>query len=324
MTGAGPERRLPPDRPNRQKSMRTVKTLGILAAASVAACGAAGVAWAPSIGAAALLYPARRPVTAPRPAGCRDVAFLGAGVTLRGWRCDSRGGRRGTIVFLHGVADNRSSVAGVVDRFVSAGFDVVAYDSRAHGESGGATCTYGYHEKADLRRVVAELAQPVVLVGGSLGGAVALQAAAGEPRIRAVVAAEVFSDLRTVARERTPWFLPDLLIDAAFREAEVRANFAIDEVSPADAAPRVRVPVLLIHGALDTDTPPAHSERVYARLGGPKRLILVAGARHNESLGSAEAWTDVLRWLDEWFDTATAVSGGAATASRSPSDRQTQ
>lgn len=34
-----------------------------------------------------------------------------------------------------------------MDRFCKLGFDVVAYDSRANGESEGDACTYGFHEK---------------------------------------------------------------------------------------------------------------------------------------------------------------------------------
>jgi len=39
------------------------------------------------------------------------------------------------IVYLHGVADNRTSSTGVIERFGRLGFDVIAYDSRAHGDS---------------------------------------------------------------------------------------------------------------------------------------------------------------------------------------------
>src|SRR6185436_14421434 len=112
---------------------------------------------------------------------------------------------RGTIVYLHGVADNHSSAAGVIRRFLPRGFLVIAYDSRAHGDSDGAACTYGFYEKADLRRVIDALPPgPVALIGTSLGAAVAVQAAAGDSRVTTVVAAETFSDLRTVATERAP------------------------------------------------------------------------------------------------------------------------
>jgi pimeloyl-ACP methyl ester carboxylesterase len=253
----------------------------------------------PALGAGGLLYPARRTSIGPRPANCVEAAYQGVGVTLRGWQCRAAAARRGTLVYLHGIADNRSSAAGVVERFTRRGFDVIAYDSRAHGESDGDICTYGFFEKQDLSRVLDSLApEPVVLMGTSLGGAVALQTAAADVRVSAVVAAEVFSDLRTVAAERAPLFLTSGAIDQAFRIAEERGAFRAEAVSSERAARRIQVPVLLIHGAADVDTLPDHSRRVFAALPGKKRLILVPGAAHNESLGG-QIWPEIEQWIEQ-------------------------
>jgi pimeloyl-ACP methyl ester carboxylesterase len=64
------------------------------------------------------------------------------------------------------------------------------------------------------------------------------------------------------------------------------------------AAAQIKIPVLLIHGAADVDTPPDHSRLVLAALAGPKRLILVTGAGHNESL-RGDVWDEVERWIDD-------------------------
>ena len=279
----------------------------------------------PMLGAGGLLHPGRHAMTREAPAGCRDERFAGAGVALRGWRCTtSAQPRRGTIVYLHGVADNRASAAGVISRFLARGFDVIAYDSRAHGESEGDACTYGYFEKDDLHKVLDTVPPgPIVLIGTSLGAAVALQEAADDPRVTAVVGAETFSDLRTVATERAPWFFTSGVIDRAFALAEQQGHFRVDAVSPERAAGQITVPVLLLHGALDRDTPPAHSERVLAALKSPKkRLALIPGAHHNESL-SAQSWAEIEKWIDvivsapESFRLkAEATGSGGATGSR--------
>jgi pimeloyl-ACP methyl ester carboxylesterase len=218
---------------------------------------------------------------------------------LRGWRCRATATRRGTLVYLHGIADNRTSAAGVVARFAPRGFDVVAFDSRANGESDGDICTYGFFEKEDLRRIIDTIPPgPIVLLGTSLGAAIALQEAAHDPRVSAIVAAETFSDLRTVATERAPAFFTKGIIRRAFQLAEEQGHFNVDAVSPQDAAASITAPVLLIHGAADVDTRPAHSERVFAALKGPKRLILVPGAAHNGSL-TADSWTAIEQWIDQ-------------------------
>lgn len=255
---------------------------------------------APSVAASGLLYPARRQPKAQAPANCADLEVAGTGATLRGWHCRAGSPTRGTVVYLHGVADNRDSSIGLVRRFTAQGLDVVAYDSRAHGASEGTLCTYGYFEKEDLRRVIDTLAPgPLVLIGTSLGAAVALQETATDDRVSGVIAAEVFSDLETIARERAPAFLPARLVTEALAVAERRAAFSVRDVSPVRAATRIRVPVLLIHGEDDVLTRPEHSRRVLAALRGPKRLLLVPKAGHNESLRTPAVWAEVEMWLSD-------------------------
>jgi uncharacterized protein len=277
--------------------MRTSSRIALAVSAGLAVTAA--FYQLPEIAAGGLLSPARRTAISPLPDGCRERNWQGAGVELHGWHCAAAPGpRRGTIIYLHGIADNRSSGAGVIRRYARRGFDVIAYDSRRHGLSSGDVCTYGFYEKEDLRAVVNTVSNgPVVLIGTSLGAAVAIQAAADDPRISRVVAAEIFSDLETVARERAPFVLPSWAIRKAFAIAEQRGSFKVAEVSPVLAARRVAVPVLLIHGADDRETPPAHSERVLAALAGPKRLLLIERAGHNQSLNESSTWTAIDEWI---------------------------
>ena len=278
--------------------MRPLSKSVIVAAIVVLVAVIGGCMQLPAIGAGGLLHPARHRLAAATPRACADAEFAGAGVTLRGWRCTAAPPRRATIVYLHGIADNRASAAGTIARFVPRGYDVIAYDSRAHGESSGDACTYGFFEKDDLHRVIDAIQPgPIILIGTSLGAAIALQEAADDPRVTAIVAAETFSDLRTVGTERAPRFFTRRTIDHAFDIAESQAHFRVDAVSPQRAAARIRVPVLLVHGAEDTDTPPAHSQRVFDALQGPKRLILAPGAHHNQSL-SGSVWEEIERWID--------------------------
>jgi hypothetical protein len=134
---------------------RKISTLVQVATATAAALAVAGaMSQAPSLTAGGLLYPARHQSNVTAPGNCSDREFTGEGVILRGWHCRAAGMRRGTLIYLHGIADNRSSSVGLIQHFSAKGLDVVAYDSRRHGVSGGDVCTYGYLEKHDLRRVI--------------------------------------------------------------------------------------------------------------------------------------------------------------------------
>jgi len=293
--------------------MRAIVAKGLVCAvcAALAAGTVAGCHALPSAGANGLLHPARRPLRAQERSLGPLVTFSAGPLSLAGWRFPATGSRRGTIVYLHGVADNRAAASGIATRFTSRGFDLVAYDSRAHGDSGGTVCTYGYYERHDLLRVLDALEPgPVVIIGSSLGAAVALQAAAVDGRISAVVAAEAFSDLATVARERAAWFFSDGTVRRAFALAEQTGHFKIDDVSPVRAARTISIPVFLLHGSRDRETPPEHSRRIFDALAGPRRLQMVEGAGHNQSLSMA--WTQIEQWIDDVIPATQASAGDHA------------
>jgi alpha-beta hydrolase superfamily lysophospholipase len=253
----------------------------------------------PEWGTRALLHPSRKALTNRPTLPHEDLSFRGqGGVLLKGWLFRAQGERRGLLVYLHGIADNRSSGVGLAERFIALGWDVLLYDSRAQGESEGEACTYGYLEKADLSKALdAVAAESAVLFGSSLGASVALQAAAVEPRVRGVIAQSPFSDLATIARERAPFFASRSDVNKALAIAEAEGHMRVAETSPLRAAAEIRVPVLLLHGAADRETPPSHSQRILEALAGPKRLILVPGAGHNDVLAGEAVWRTIESWI---------------------------
>jgi pimeloyl-ACP methyl ester carboxylesterase len=265
----------------------------IALALALAAAGCMPPAW----GAGALLHPGRTRVSVVPALPHRDFAVEGDGVVLRGWDFPARPPARGPpVVYLHGIGDNRASGLWIAERLVAEGHEVVVYDGRAHGDSTGDACTYGVRERRDLSRVLDALGiRRAVLVGVSLGAAVALQAAADDPRVVGVVSSATFSDLETVARERAPFLASEAQIREAFAIASAQGGFSVADASPLRAAPRIHVPVLLVHGTGDRKTSPAHSRRVFDALGDPRRLLLVQGAGHDDALG--KAWPEVEEWI---------------------------
>jgi dipeptidyl aminopeptidase/acylaminoacyl peptidase len=115
--------------------------------------------------------------------------------------------------------------------------------------------------------------------------------------VAGVIAVASFSDVETVARERAPFFASAGQVTEALALAEREAKFPVAEASPRKAAPRIRVPVLLIHGAEDDETPPDHSRRIHDALGGPKELLLVEGAGHGDAL-RPQAWQRIEAFLE--------------------------
>jgi len=263
----------------------------------------------PSVAASMILEPRHEGVHAVPDLPHSEIAFPGAGVGIRGWffpaaGCDSGRGcreRRGVVIFLHGRSQNREAGLEVARRLVPLGYDVLAYDSRAHGESGGRYSTFGYYERLDVSHAIDFLAADrVVVIGVSMGAAVALQAAAEDPRIVGVVAVSSFASMERVVRERLPGFVPYGEVQEVFREVERRSGIRVKSVDVVQAAQRIDAPVLVMHGMEDRFVLPDHSLRIYHALQGPKELVLVDGARHADVLALDFSW----RRIEEWLRTA--------------------
>jgi alpha-beta hydrolase superfamily lysophospholipase len=220
------------------------------------------------------------------------------GVLLRGWRVHAVKPNGNWVLVFHGVADNRVGVVGQAQLLLQAGYSVVMMDARAHGASDGPMATYGWLERNDTRAVVDALGATehphhLFALGESMGAGIALQSAAVEPGIEAVVAEASFASLREAAYDyaglqRYPLLGKTLLAPGAWTmvyHGELGAGFPAGEVSPEKAVAARPFPVLLICDAEDTVLPCRHTKRIYAAARGPKQMWLVPHAFHTAALG---------------------------------------
>ena len=229
-----------------------------------------------------------------------DVWFSAAdGTRLHGWYMGADGSR-GTVLHLHGNAENISTHHLDVTWLTRHGWDVFAFDYRGYGWSEGRPSVGGVHQDAHAayRYLLAERgARPetTVVFGQSLGASVAIVTFARvEPRLAAVIAEAGFVGYRDVAREMLAgsWLTWPLKYPMAWTiPGDHRAIDHVARLSP--------VPVLLMHSRADQVIPGWHSQRVYEAAREPKTLWLVDGARHGDILDSGEMRERVLQWLDE-------------------------
>jgi uncharacterized protein len=211
----------------------------------------------------------------------RNVAFLsrGDGIALRGWLIPGIGATgqptlERTVIAVHGAWQNRTDPAiGLNDlccTLARAGFAVLAFDMRGHGESQVAPFTLGYAERLDILGAVdflrdgalpyPELERPqwIGAYGISMGASALLYAAASEPAIRAVVADSAYAEMAQIIERELPQrsHLPSFFTPGALFAARALYGVDIAVVRPVEVvaaiAPR---PLLLIQGAADTMNP---------------------------------------------------------------------
>ena len=224
-----------------------------------------------------------------------DVEFQSrkGDVTLSGWYVHSTA-KKGTLIFVHGINSNRSGDKAVelAERLVARGFDVLLFDLRAHGTSGGDSATYGFDERWDLLGAFDFLlgrgvdSERIGVVGFSMGAGTSLLALAEEPRIQALVADSPYakgSDL--VAHEaarKSPfpkWIMP-LFVPTVKLMAKGIYDVDIGFLQPESAASRLPYPILVIHGMEDSRIPPSHGMRVHKAAHPDSEIWLVPDVDH--------------------------------------------
>jgi pimeloyl-ACP methyl ester carboxylesterase len=121
-----------------------------------------------------------------------------------------------------------------------------------------------------------------------MGGSTALACAARDSRIRTVVALETMPKLSEVAPYFLKLFRPFFgwrlvsqnTIDDAIVQDSKWAGCAIDQFDPALLVPKIRVPILFIHGERDRLVPASYSQRLRAAALPESRLCLLASNNH--------------------------------------------
>lgn len=221
------------------------------------------------------------------------------GVMLRGWKVRAKTPNGDWVLLFHGIVDNRAEMAPYADFFLQAGYSTVMMDAREQGASDGRLATFGWKERSDTKAIVDALyardnPRDVFELGESMGGAIALQSAEIDPRIRAVVAEASFSSLREVSYDYAGLDVSSLLGRTLFRpaaflalrSAEKEGGFRASDVSPELAVAERAFPVLLICGTRDRIIPCRHSRRILQAATGPKQLGVVPGAGHTGAFGT--------------------------------------
>jgi hypothetical protein len=191
---------------------------------------------------------------------------------------------KGAVLVLHGNAGSIADRLDYVQPFHAMAYSVLLVDYRGYGASTGKPTEAGTYADAQAAwRSLTEQRglQPaqIVVLGESLGGAVAAELAARvQPRALLLVAA--FTSATDLGSEIYPW-LPVRLI----------SRFHYDTLQHLR---RYRGPVLIAHSHDDEIVPYAHGERLHAAASGEKTLLEMRGGHNDAFLFGRPEWTQAV------------------------------
>jgi len=212
------------------------------------------------------------------------------GSLLEGWLLPRPDDQR-VVISVSGYRGRKEDMLGISSYLWRKGYNVLLFDYRGYGarRSKSDILTLGHRELEDyqaaLRFVRSRFDQPLIgAVGGSMGAAVSLVAAARDEGILAVWSDSAFANQREVIATawKTTTHLPDWpVVDLAERLFEERTGYSWREFSPVKEIARIAPrPVFLIHAANDSIAPVSDAYALYKAAAGPKELWIEDGLEH--------------------------------------------
>lgn len=195
---------------------------------------------------------------------------------------------RAVALFCHGNAGSVASWSEVARELnVRHHLAVLVFDYRGYGKSEGVPSEQGILRDGDAaRQWLAERTSireaDIVLMGRSLGGAVAVDLAA-TGGARGLILQSTFSSLPDVAASHVPWAVPHLMMTQRLNSSARIKGYS--------------GPLLQAHGDADRLIPIASARKLFAAAPGPKRFVVIPGADHNDPPDDAFASV-----LDEFLE----------------------
>jgi len=231
----------------------------------VVVLGLIGLAY---IAAAKLLKPPRRIYKwTPKDLGYdfEELIIKSNGVDLHGWFIDR--GSNVTILAIHGYTSSKwdeTYMKPVINILAENGFNVAAFDFRAHGRSGGEITTLGYLETQDYKNIISwlkqnkpEKAEKIGLIGYSMGGAVTIMLTALDDRIDFAIADSPYIDIVSSGKRwimRMKGIIRSILLAVypliVFFAAK-KAGINVDDLKLYKYADKIKKPLFIIAGKND-------------------------------------------------------------------------
>jgi len=281
----------------RVRALRWAVTAGIVAALGIAGCAELAQKERELV---FRVVPGEASWYAGLPDGVREIDIpVKDGQRIHAWWWTAQAAHAPAVLYFHGSRWNLTGQLTRIRQLHDFGFSVLAIDYRGFGRSDGGVPseTSVYEDARAAWREFAELvpdARQRFIYGHSLGGAVAVDLAAaldratvaGDPEpARGLIVESSFTTLVDVAKALSYAWLP--------------VQWVIEEkFDTLGKIGDVKMPVLFVHGGADRLIPARFSQALYDAARAPKRLLVVEGASHNNSMRvGGDEYRDALRTL---------------------------
>jgi pimeloyl-ACP methyl ester carboxylesterase len=222
---------------------------------------------------------------------------------LEVWRIEPRGASKGLIVFAHGWSRNRDRMVARARIFARWGFTAVIHSARDHGGSSRRRFMNAFKFAEDIEAVLNWLGQPAIVYGHSAGSAGAIIAASRNSHSVQILFLEAsYAYTKEALLSLYRWVNPFFGIcfgPAILFWMNLFYGNKLDSVSPARLAPKIKIPVMLIHGEADRRFPLDFALKLKRRFApGQAELYIGEGVGHSDSSQTAGYAVSMKSFLD--------------------------
>jgi uncharacterized protein len=230
-------------------------------------------------------------VPPPRPASERGTE---RGLAYELWLPESAAPWPGMLV-IHGAGSRKENHSDFARLASGLGWAALAYDQRGHGDSEGEMGPQAVADAGRMARMLAGLDGVddgrICARGSSLGGFVAIHAAAVDPALAAAIAICPAGEqilLEGIRRGRLEMRADERALVPWLEEHDLRD--AVELMG--------RKPLILLHARGDEEVPASWSEELYEHAADPRKLITVPGGHHRSVQHDPELQGAAVRWID--------------------------
>ncbi len=217
-----------------------------------------------------------------------------------------------TLILLHGWGRNLARVMPYIQKLHPLGYNLLAFDVRNHGSSSPEKHPTVGTFSEDTLAVVDFLAKSdltssenIGVLGLSIGGGAAINAAGWDTRIKSVVTIGAISHPVAVMNyEFQKRHIPNFIAVTILGYMRLRFGLDFDKIAPVKNISQTNAAILLIHGDED-ETVPLSQGHALAEAGNSTqtRLWVVPGKGHSNCQSHPEFWEKINIFLQEALST---------------------
>lgn len=240
-----------------------------------------------------------------------DVYIMSDSFRLHGKLFKNSGTKYALV--CHGYTSKAKHMAGFVNKFHTLGYNVLAVDARAHGDSEGTKIGMGWVERFDVIEwinyiISLEPDAQIILHGVSMGASTVLMASGEElpKNVKAIIADCGYTSEWDEFRQEAdvlhiPWFP---VLNASSAISKIRDGYEFKQASAVEQVKKSHTPTLFIHGSEDELVPYGMLNELYSAANCEKEILTIQGAGHalSSSVAPELYWNTVEAFLEKHLE----------------------